>query len=91
MQTRKIKNSPKGNGKDTENKLHQMLYGYLAITVGVVIERAHRVKKSNTNLSKFLVQLLQSYLITKTKSTHYIVARMSGTPCSKQSGKTRPV
>ena len=30
MQTRKIKNSPKGN--DTENKLHQMLYDYLAIT-----------------------------------------------------------
>ena len=72
MQTRKIKNSPKGN--DTENKLHQMQYDYLAITVGVVIERTHRVKKSNTNLSKFLVQLLQSYLITKTKSTHYIVA-----------------
>ena len=62
MQTRKIKNSPKGN--DTENKLHQMLYDYLAITVGVVIERAHRVKKKQykfKQVSRAIVAKLLNY------------------------------
>ena len=40
-----IVESGKQNWKDTDNKLHQMLYDSLDITEGGVIERAHRVEK----------------------------------------------
>ena len=36
---------PNENWKNTENKLHQMLYDYFYIIEGVVIEKAHRVEK----------------------------------------------
>ena len=62
--------SPKEFWKVTQNKLHKMLYDYFDITEGVVIERAHRVEE-RYKLKKDLVQLLQSYLITMTKSTSW--------------------
>ena len=40
-----IVESGKQNWKDTDNKLHQMLYDFLDITEGGVIERAHRAEK----------------------------------------------
>ena len=67
MRIDRIAESSKENCKNTENKLHQMFYDYFGITAGVVIERAIELK-GEINQNKDQEQLLQSYLMTKTKS-----------------------